>query len=135
MSADPVAVVRAFVEAINSGSPDRVAEMMTVRHVFIDSDGTETSGRRAMAAAWRDYFSGVPDYRIIVSDALAEGKTVLLAGSAEGTFARDGLLKAANHWRVPAAWRAVVEGERIALWQVYVNPEPMAKALGKAGGS
>jgi len=129
MSAGPVDVARAFVVAINSRSPERLAGLMTEDHVFVDSDGTEHSGRQVMTAQWREYFDLVPDYRITVSEVAAAGMTVLLAGRAEGTFLQDGLLRAGNHWRVPAAWKAVIKGGRVAVWQLYVNPEPMTSVL------
>jgi ketosteroid isomerase-like protein len=125
-------VARAFVEAINSGSPERLARLMTEDHVFVDSDGTEVRGRAVMADGWRDFFGLVPDYRITVKEIATAGRTVLLAGEAEGTFAGAGVLRAEDHWRVPAAWRAVVEGSRVAVWQVYVNPEPLARAFRRA---
>lgn len=134
MTADPASVVRAFVEAINSGSSGRLAALMTKNHVFIDSDGTTSCGRSAVAAAWGGYFDLVPDYRISIEDILAAGGTVLISGRAEGTFVRDGTLRGEDHWRVPAAWKAVVEKERIALWQVFVNPEPMDRILKRIRG-
>ena len=36
-----------------------------------------------------------------------------------------------NHWVVPAAWRVVVEGDKVAVWQVYVNPERMVEILNR----
>jgi len=39
MTADPAAVVRAFIEAINSGSPGRWAAMMTESHLFVGCRG------------------------------------------------------------------------------------------------
>lgn len=134
MTEDPAGVARAFVEAINARSPEGLAALMTEGHLFIDSDGTECRGRSAMTAAWRSYFDLVPDYRIGLGEVAAAGGTVLLAGHAEGTFVQGGVLKGENHWRVPAAWRAVIEGGRVAVWQVYVNPEPMTNALKRTRG-
>ncbi len=126
---DPVSVARAFVEAINAGSVVRLAALMTEDHVFVDSDGTENRGKSRMAPGWGDYFAMVPDYKINVRETFAAGGTVMLSGEAEGTFVQGGLLKPENHWRVPAAWRAVVRDGKVAVWQVYVNPEPMADIL------
>ncbi|RLE36017.1 MAG: hypothetical protein DRJ61_01725 [Acidobacteria bacterium] len=118
---------RSFVDAINSGNPDRLAELMTEGHVFVDSDGSEHCGREQMRDGWRSYFSMVPDFRIQVKDTFARGNVVVLLGVAEGTFDQAGALKPENHWVVPAAWRVVVEDELVAVWQLYVNPEPMVK--------
>ena len=124
----------AFVNAINAGSVSRLSELMTEDHVFIDSDGAENRGKLNMTAGWRGYFEMVPDYRIIIKETFSSGGTVMLAGEAEGTFAQDRILRPENHWRVPAAWRAVIEGDKVALWQVYVNPEAMAIILKRVKG-
>jgi ketosteroid isomerase-like protein len=124
-----VDVAMAFVEAINAGSADKLARLMTEDHRFVDSDGAEYEGRPNMTPGWADYFALVPDYRIIVKETLGSGRTVMLAGEAEGTFVQNGSLKPENHWRVPAAWRAVIRGGKVAVWQVYVNPEPMTRIL------
>jgi hypothetical protein len=58
----------------------------------------------------------------------------MLAGQAEGTFVQDRILRPENHWRVPAAWRAVIVGDKVALWQVYVNPEVMTKIFKRLKG-
>lgn len=121
----PEDVVELFVEAVNSRNIDGLSEMMTDDHVYIDSDGTEYPGRRKMLKRWVDYFTIVPDYRIEVREKFVRDDTVVLLGIAEGTFARDGALFPENHWSVPAAWRAVVDNERVSVWQLYVNPEPM----------
>jgi hypothetical protein len=48
---------------------------------------------------------------------------------AAGTFSQAGELKPENHWQAPAVWRAVVTGDCVAVWQVFVNPEPMRAIL------
>ena len=78
-----------------------------------------------MYNGWLDYFSMVPDYRIEVIDTFCQGTMVVFLGMAEGTFSEAGKLKSENHWRVPAAWRAVISDDKISRWQLYVNPEPM----------
>ena len=121
----------AFVQAINSADINRLAELMTEDHTFVDSDGQGYSGRDRMRSGWLDYFSMVPDYRIETVDVFSEGTMVVFLGNAEGTFVQKGELKPQNHWKVPAAWRAVVDGPKVALWQVYVNPEPMNKIFNR----
>ena len=134
MDTKSVEVAKAFVEAVNAGSVGRLAALMTKDHTFIDSDGAEYRGKSKMSPGWGEYFAMVPDYRIMVRETFAAGETVMMAGEAEGTFAQDGLLRPENHWRVPAAWRAVVKDSKVAVWQLYVNPEPMAKILKRLKG-
>ncbi|MBI4720505.1 MAG: nuclear transport factor 2 family protein [Chitinivibrionia bacterium] len=135
----PEQVALAFVEAVNAKRLDGLAALMAEHHVFIDSDGSEITGRREMHEAWRNYFSLVPDYTIHVREIFSRDRTVVLAGTAEGTFAGRGSAEAAlaggdallpdNHWSVPAAWRVVIEGDRVAVWQLYVNPDPMRRII------
>lgn len=125
----PTQTACAFVEAINSADLERLSELMTQDHVFIDADGFQHCGRTEMQRQWKQYFSMVPDFRIQVAVALCQGSSVALFGVAEGTFDEDGILKPENHWKVPAAWRVSVQGDRVAAWQLYVNPQPMAEIL------
>jgi uncharacterized protein (TIGR02246 family) len=125
----PTQIAYSFVDAINTGDPDRIAELMTHDHTFIDADGSEHTGREHMRRGWGEYYAMVPDFQIHVIETYASDNTVALFGTAEGTFAEDGELKAHNHWHVPTAWRVVVEDHRVAVWQLYVNPEPMREIL------
>ncbi len=118
-----------FVDAINAQDIERLSGLMTNDHVFIDSDGSENVGRERMRRGWIAYFAMVPDYRIEVKDILAGRDTVAMLGFAEGAFDEKGDIKRENHWRVPAAWRAVVSGQQVAVWQLYVNPQPMLRIL------
>jgi len=122
-------VTESFVNAINTGNVDKLAELMTQDHMYVDSDGTTYSGKDRMYKDWRDYFSMVPDYQIEILETYSQGNTVVLIGVAEGTFSQDGEVIPENHWKVPAAWRADVREEQVAVWQLFVNPEPMRKIL------
>ena len=55
---------------------------------------------------------------------MTEGDTMLLAGEAGGTI--DG-----EAWRIPAAWKVVIRGGRVAEWQVFADNKPVYEILGK----
>jgi hypothetical protein len=129
----PEEVALAFVEAINSTRAENLAGLMTRDHVFIDSDGTEVRGRERMRQGWAEYFAMVPDYRIEVAEKFARDDTVVLLGTATGTFHENGVLNPENRWAVPAAWRVVVDGDKVAVWQLYVNVEPMLEIMKRLG--
>ena len=131
MKSEPV--VKAFVAAINSRQVEALSELMTDGHVFVDSDGTRLEGRERVTQAWSAFFAMVTDYRIIVGETLVRDDTVVILGRAEGGFRRDETPGEKHQWSVPAAWRAVVDGAHVALWQVYVNPEAMARTLERIG--
>jgi len=121
MAADPIKVVRAFVEAINRHDAPALAELMTPEHTFVDSRGTTVSGREAMMVGWSEYFRMFPDIRIQIEITAASGEMVAAFGSTSGTYnGRRGLVPA-NRIEMPAAWKAVVQGDQIAHWQVYTD--------------
>jgi ketosteroid isomerase-like protein len=120
--------VEAFVAAINSGDAEAVARLISEDHVFIDSLGSRMEGRQSTASGWRHYFELFPDYRIEVEKVFVRGAEAMLHGRAGGTFYRPGMI-AGRAWEIPAAWRAVVEGERVALWQVYADNKPVYELL------
>jgi uncharacterized protein (TIGR02246 family) len=110
-------IILAFIEAINAGDVDALSQLMTDDHAFIDAHGNEVTGREQMTAGWRGYFEWFPDYRIEVTDIFENGEEFALYGFAGGSF--KGNPEAA--WRLPAAWKAIVEDGRIARWQVYAD--------------
>ena len=126
---DPVETALAFVKAINSKSISGMYDLMTADHTFIDADGTQTCGNDRMREGWKDYFALVPDFNIDVAETFVRDNTVMMTGTATGTFTRNGTLDPEYSWTVPAAWRVVVEDERVVVWQLYVNPESMRSIL------
>jgi uncharacterized protein (TIGR02246 family) len=121
----PIALVLQFEQAINSRDPEAVCSLMAFDGEFIDSLGNRIQGTDKLRSAWTGYFKMVPDYSISHSEIFADGNTVAIFGSAQGTFSKDGRLPKENFWKTPAAWRAVVKGNQIAAWQVYADNEPI----------
>ena len=109
--------VLAFIDAINAHDVARLAGLMTDGHRFIDAHGNEISGREQMRTGWRGYFEWFPDYRIEVAELFERDDTIVLVGFAGGSL-RGNKTKS---WRLPAAWKAVVTGERLTLWQVFAD--------------
>lgn len=114
-------VAMAFVEAINSKDVDRLAELMTPDHKFIDGDGSEHTGRDRMKAGWKEHLELIPDLTLSITEHYEDRDIVILLGWSNGTIIQNGELKPENSWRVPATWRVVVESGRIAVWQLYAN--------------
>jgi len=56
----PVETVLHFLSCINHRHADKLAELMTEDHVFIDSLGHAVQGREKMRAGWKDYFTLCP---------------------------------------------------------------------------
>jgi ketosteroid isomerase-like protein len=130
---NPADLALAFVEAINSDEADRIHSLMADDHLFIDSMGTEVRGREEMREGWAGYFAMFPDFQIEVQEAVCDGQTVIMVGAARGTYAADGELHPDNRWSLPAAWRAVIRGDRVAVWQVFADNEPVRQIMRRYG--
>jgi ketosteroid isomerase-like protein/catechol 2,3-dioxygenase-like lactoylglutathione lyase family enzyme len=113
-----------FVGAINAHDVAAIAALLTVDHVFTDAVRNQVRGARSMEQAWRQYFAMCPDYRVRTTDVLAQSGIVLAVGEAGGTID-------ATPWRMPAAWKAVVQDGKVAEWQVFVDSKPVYEILAR----
>lgn len=129
----PVETVLAFMEGINGRDPDKLAELMTEDHTFIDALGQVVRGRENMRAGWKGYYAMCPDYRVSHETIFANEREVAVFGEAGGTIAHDGKLPPENQWRTPAAWRATVNDDLVKEWRVYADNKPVWDILAKAG--
>ena len=127
---EPIAVVLAFLEAINSGDADKVCVLISEDHLFVDALGNEMRGRESMRKAWKVYFQWFPDYRVSHEEVLSQGEVVAAFGSAEGTYAKNGNIARENHWNAPAAWKAVVRDGLVKEWRVYADNQAARKIMG-----
>jgi ketosteroid isomerase-like protein len=127
---EPLETVLAFLDAINAADLGRICALMSDDHVFVDGLGNHIQGKESMRQGWSGYFQWFPDYRVSHDDIFANGEIVAAFGSAEGTYAKDGKLTQENHWRVPAAWKAVVRNGLLAEWHVYADNQPARKIMG-----
>jgi ketosteroid isomerase-like protein len=107
-----------FINAINEHDPDKIYELMTEDHVFIDSQSFEYKGRQTMKEGWKGYFEMFPDYKIDVKEILNNTNHWYMFGFASGTYLGK---EPENFWRIPAAWKAVITGDKIKHWQVYAD--------------
>src|SRR5271156_5016170 len=106
----PVGTVLQFLDRINERNADKLAELMTEHHVFIDSLGNQVRGRDYMRTGWKAYFALCPDYWVSHEVILPSGHQVATFGAAGGTIAANATLPPENKWRMPAASLALVEG-------------------------
>jgi ketosteroid isomerase-like protein len=131
---NPIEVVLRFEEQINARNAEAICALMSPDGEFIDALGNRIQGLVKLRAAWEGYFKIVPDYSISHSEIFADGNTVAVFGSAQGTFSKDGTLAKGNFWKTPAAWRAVVKDGKIAIWQVFADNASHCTALLSADG-
>jgi GNAT superfamily N-acetyltransferase len=121
MTSKEIDVVKTFITAINSHSPDAISRLMTDDHTFVDSGGTVQTGRESMTEGWAGYFRMFPDYQIQADCIFADKNLVAVFGSAAGTYNGKRGLVPENRIEMPAAWKAIVEKGRIRHWQVYTD--------------
>jgi ketosteroid isomerase-like protein len=124
-------VAHAFVRAINRQDVNALIELMTADHRFIDSLGNVAEGLETMRTGWTAYFKIVPDYSVAIEETFADGPVVAMLGVAEGTYTHDGQMKPENRWTTPTAFRARIEGQKVAEWRVYCDNEPIRQRVAK----
>lgn len=128
---NPRDVAYKFAAAINRHDVDVICDLMSDDHRFIDGMGTVGEGRAEMEKGWIGYFDMVPDYRIDVTETFSSENTVVMLGMASGTYTSDGTLKPGNFWKTPAAWRAVIAGDKVKIWQIFADNEPIREVMRK----
>ena len=114
-------IVDEFVKSINEHHIEGIYELMADDFKFIDSYGNEETGREHMKKSWVSYFQWFPDYKIEIVNTLSDGNIFVILGFASGTYQNKKAANDENHWRLPAAWRAVVDENKIKQWQVYCD--------------
>jgi len=121
--------ILAFVDAINARDVDRILGLAAEDHEFIDAYGTVVSAP-ALRAAWAGYFGFMRHYGIEVEEMLCEGDRAALFGHAWGSL--DVEPDGPRQWRRPTAWKVLVAGDRVRLWQVYVDTKIVFDLLSSA---
>ena len=124
-------IANKFIEAINRHDVEAISELMSEDHTFVDPGGDVYKGNEQMRRSWADYFRMFPDYKIDAPEFVVSGDTVILLGTASGTYTTDGTLRQENHWQIPAAWKAVISDEKVKLWQVFADNTPFADIMKK----
>ncbi|MEO8285489.1 MAG: nuclear transport factor 2 family protein [Chloroflexota bacterium] len=115
----------AFVAAINFHDLDALVSLLSDDHTFIDAFGEPWQGRATLRRAWSGYLDWFPDYKITVKETLVQGNTVVMLGTASGTYAVAGQLPPENYWEIPAAWKVVASSGLVTHWQVYADNQPV----------
>jgi hypothetical protein len=139
---DPIkSVALDFVNRINAGDADRLAELMTEDHEFIDMEGSSARGRGTMRDNWIAYYRLFPDYHMQIEQVLVRGTTVILIGRSTGTLSEhgrqvlagpDGNPPPAEELQGPAIWTAEIRDRLVAQWCVLKDTPAVRSRLGIA---
>ena len=114
-------IVHEFVKSINEHNIDKIYELMDNDFKFIDAYGNEETGKVHMRESWIGYFRWFPDYKIEIIDIFSDSNIFVILGFASGTYQNKKVANNENHWQLPAAWRIVVDENKIKQWQVYCD--------------
>ena len=132
MDRDVVETAFRFVESINRQEVEKLTDMMTDSHRFVDLSGEEHVGRAVMRKGWLDYFRMCPDYLIHVCEFHHRGDRVYLIGRTTGSHLD---LPWREEFQDTVIWIADVEGERLSLWKVVADTPETRQAYGIPGQS
>jgi hypothetical protein len=110
-----------FVDCINKQDVEGMCRLMTDDHIFIDAHNNSVKGKDKMRTAWQMYFEWFPDYSIEITDFIHGNESSALFGFAGGTYRNLHNPENSNHFHLPAAWKAVIENNKVKLWQVYAD--------------
>lgn len=116
-----IKIIHQYIEAINSASADQICDLLADDHVFIDSQDNSCLGIEMMRRGWTQYFELFPDYKIEIQEIIQNKSTFCLYGHASGTYKNRVNEEKSNFWRIPAAWKAIVQDNKIKFWQVYAD--------------
>ena len=121
MDTKEISVFKSFVKAINQADISELERLMTEDHTFIDAAGKTERGREEMVKGWVWYFEMFPDYKIEIADIIQKDELIAAFGTAKGTYNGKRGLVSENVIKMPAAWRAIIKGGKVKIWQVYAD--------------
>ena len=84
-----------------------------------------------MKEGWQNYYQMFPDYNIEITDSIESDSIVGLFGYASGTWKTSNEKTNINFWKTTAAWKAIVENQKIKLWQVYCDYSDLFRIIDK----
>jgi len=110
-----------YVFAINASDIKSLYALMADDFIFIDAHDNKVIGKDEMSKSWLGYFDMFPDYKIEVTEIIKEKSLMCIFGYASGTYKNLKNETNSNYWRVPAAWKVIVENGKVKHWQVYAD--------------
>lgn len=125
------AIAIRFVKAINDHDVNEIINLISDDHIFIDALDNKSVGKKVMKEGWKGYYELFPDYQIEISDITENVSTIGLFGYASATYKNLKNKLNSNFWRIPAAWKAIVENNKVKQWQVYCDYSILFKIIEK----
>jgi ketosteroid isomerase-like protein len=123
----PTAVVVGFIDRINRGDVQGLAELMTEDHQLLVMDEAPVSGKDGNVAGWQGYIDAFPQYVIYPSRIAEQGDRVAVLGYTTGSHLG---LPDDEERKLTLIWLAEVAGGRVRAWRLI---EDTAENRKKAG--
>lgn len=120
-----------FVKAINDHNVDEIVNLMSDDHTFIDAYGNMHIGKTGMKEGWKDYYDLFPDFKIEITDIIENDSMIGLFGYASATYKNIKDESNSNFWRIHAAWKAIIENNKVKHWQVICDYTKILKIMDK----
>jgi ketosteroid isomerase-like protein len=124
-------IILEFIDLINKHELEGMSGMLSDDHAFFDAYNNSVAGKENMIASWKVYFDWFPDYTIEVCDIIQGGNCTAVFGFANGTYRNLHNPERTNHFHLPAAWRVIVENDKIKQWQVYSDTKIPSEIMEK----
>ena len=124
-------IVISFIKAINNHNVDKIVDLMSDDHIFIDGYGDKSIGKSGMREGWHEYYKMFPDYKVEITEIVENDSIIGLFGYVNATYKNIMDESNSNFWRTPAAWKAIVENNKIKHWQVYCDYTRLQKIIDK----
>lgn len=125
----PTEIAFEFVKGINGHDVERLCELMSDDHTFINSLGSRLQGCDKVRAAWANYFEMFPDYSMHCTEIFERGLVVAMFGRAQASYRNQETGGETSKWEMPAAWKAVMRQDRLHVWQIFADNEPIRQQL------
>jgi len=120
-----------FVKAINDHNVDEIHNLASEDYTFVDAYGDKYVGKKDLKEGWKSYYELFPDYKIEITDILENDSSLGLFGFVSATYKNIKDESNSNFWRVPAAWKAVIENNKMKYWQVFCDYSKLFKIIEK----
>jgi ketosteroid isomerase-like protein len=123
----PIAVAISFIDCINRGDVDGLADLMTDGHTLVVLDEPPLVGRGANRYAWHGYFSSFPHYVIHPRHIAASGASVAVLGTTTGSHLG---LSDEEEMKLDVIWIAEAADGRLSLWRIAEDTPQLRAQVG-----
>jgi hypothetical protein len=127
LSGAPLALTLSFIDAINRGNVDRLADLMAEDYELSVFDEAPRRGRSQGIADWRGYLSSFPNYIILPQKLATQGDQTAVLGATTGSHLG---LPDKEEIKLTLIWLAKIAGGKIRLWRLIPDTAESRKAHG-----